>query len=174
MLVADSGDVPLIRVLHVVEDNLLHVDSLGLTIIVGSTGCNSSTAGQQQQKEHYVPKQSHQAPFKILFFKLSTYTFSTTSNTRQYMRKFTSTPVTCSRKMKHIASKEHNDNTNFKDVIADYYPSNFFMSSTGGGSRIDILLPENAELLVGIGDRVVGTQTPIARIGDFGVEDKDE
>ena len=42
------------------------------------------------------------------------------------------------------------------------------------GSRIDILLPENAELLVGIGDRVVGTLTPIARIGDFGVEDTDE
>ena len=42
------------------------------------------------------------------------------------------------------------------------------------GSRIDILLPENAELLVEIGDRVVGTQTPIARIGDFGVEDADE
>ena len=42
------------------------------------------------------------------------------------------------------------------------------------GSRIDILLPENAELLVEIGDRVVGTLTPIARIGDFGVEDKDE
>ena len=42
------------------------------------------------------------------------------------------------------------------------------------GSRIDILLPENAELLVEIGDRVVGTLPPIARIGDFGVEDKDE
>lgn len=42
------------------------------------------------------------------------------------------------------------------------------------GSRIDILLPENAELLVEIGDPVVGTQTPIARIGDFGAEDKDE
>ena len=42
------------------------------------------------------------------------------------------------------------------------------------GSRIDILLPENAELLVEIGDRVVGTQTPIARIGDFGAEDADE
>ena len=41
------------------------------------------------------------------------------------------------------------------------------------GSRIDILLPENAELLVEIGDRVVGTLTPIARIGDFGVEDVD-
>lgn len=42
------------------------------------------------------------------------------------------------------------------------------------GSRIDILLPENAELLVEIGDRVVGTLTPIARIGDFGVEDADD
>ena len=31
------------------------------------------------------------------------------------------------------------DKTNLKDVIADYYPSNYFMSSTGGGSRIDIL-----------------------------------
>ena len=41
------------------------------------------------------------------------------------------------------------------------------------GSRIDILLPIDAELLVEIGDRVVGTQTPIARIGDFGVEDSD-
>ena len=41
------------------------------------------------------------------------------------------------------------------------------------GSRIDILLPTNAELLVEIGDRVVGTQTPIARVGDFGVEDSD-
>ena len=41
------------------------------------------------------------------------------------------------------------------------------------GSRIDILLPTNAELLVEIGDRVVGTLTPIARIGDFGVEDTD-
>ena len=33
------------------------------------------------------------------------------------------------------------------------------------GSRIDILLPKNATLLVEIGDKVVGTQTPIARIG---------
>lgn len=41
------------------------------------------------------------------------------------------------------------------------------------GSRIDILLPENAELLVEIGDRVVGTLSPIARIGDFGAEDVD-
>ena len=41
------------------------------------------------------------------------------------------------------------------------------------GSRIDILLPTNAELLVEIGDRVVGTLTPIARVGDFGVEDTD-
>lgn len=35
------------------------------------------------------------------------------------------------------------------------------------GSRLDILLPENAKLLVEIGDRVVGTQTPIARIDHF-------
>ena len=35
------------------------------------------------------------------------------------------------------------------------------------GSRIDILLPKNAKLLVEIGDQVVGTQTPIARISDF-------
>ena len=33
------------------------------------------------------------------------------------------------------------------------------------GSRIDILLPKDAKLLVEIGDNVVGTQTPIARIG---------
>jgi phosphatidylserine decarboxylase len=33
------------------------------------------------------------------------------------------------------------------------------------GSRIDILLPKDATLLVEIGDKVVGTQTPIARIG---------
>ena len=32
------------------------------------------------------------------------------------------------------------------------------------GSRIDILLPKDAKLLVEIGDKVVGTQTPIARI----------
>ncbi|MGN0007443.1 MAG: phosphatidylserine decarboxylase family protein [Alistipes sp.] len=33
------------------------------------------------------------------------------------------------------------------------------------GSRIDILLPKDAELLVEIGDSVIGTQTPLARIG---------
>ena len=33
------------------------------------------------------------------------------------------------------------------------------------GSRIDILLPKDAKMLVEIGDKVVGTQTPIARIG---------
>ena len=33
------------------------------------------------------------------------------------------------------------------------------------GSRIDILLPKDAKLLVEIGDKVIGTQTPIARIG---------
>ena len=33
------------------------------------------------------------------------------------------------------------------------------------GSRIDSLLPKDAKLLVEIGDTVVGTQTPIARIG---------
>ena len=38
------------------------------------------------------------------------------------------------------------------------------------GSRIDILLPKDAKLLVEIGDKVVGTQTPIARIG--GVAEK--
>ncbi len=32
------------------------------------------------------------------------------------------------------------------------------------GSRIDIILPKNSELLVEIGDRVVGSQTPIARL----------
>ena len=35
------------------------------------------------------------------------------------------------------------------------------------GSRIDILLPKNAQLLVEIGEHVTGTQTPIARISDF-------
>lgn len=40
------------------------------------------------------------------------------------------------------------------------------------GSRIDILLPKDAKLLVEIGDKVVGTQTPIARIG--GEEDGDD
>lgn len=39
------------------------------------------------------------------------------------------------------------------------------------GSRIDILLPKDAKLLVEIGDSVVGTQTPIARIGDLSTED---
>lgn len=38
------------------------------------------------------------------------------------------------------------------------------------GSRIDILLPKDAKLLVEIGDKVTGTQTPIARIG--GVEEE--
>ncbi len=33
------------------------------------------------------------------------------------------------------------------------------------GSRIDLLLPKDAELLVEIGDSVIGTQTPLARIG---------
>ncbi len=42
------------------------------------------------------------------------------------------------------------------------------------GSRIDILLPEDAKLLVEIGDGVVGTQTPIARIGDFAAKDEEE
>ncbi len=32
------------------------------------------------------------------------------------------------------------------------------------GSRIDILIPKESELLVEIGDQVVGTQTPIARL----------
>ncbi len=42
------------------------------------------------------------------------------------------------------------------------------------GSRIDILLPTDAKLLVEIGDRVVGTQTPIARIGDFAAKDEED
>ena len=42
------------------------------------------------------------------------------------------------------------------------------------GSRIDILLPEDAKLLVEIGDGVVGTQTPIARIGGFAAKDEEE
>ena len=41
------------------------------------------------------------------------------------------------------------------------------------GSRIDILLPKDAKLLVEIGDLVVGTQTPIARIGDFSTKDEE-
>ena len=40
------------------------------------------------------------------------------------------------------------------------------------GSRIDILLPKNAQLLVEIGEHVVGTQTPIARISDFATRDE--
>ncbi|HIW51938.1 MAG TPA: phosphatidylserine decarboxylase, partial [Candidatus Alistipes excrementipullorum] len=32
------------------------------------------------------------------------------------------------------------------------------------GSRLDILIPKNSELLVEIGDPVVGTQTPLARL----------
>lgn len=32
------------------------------------------------------------------------------------------------------------------------------------GSRIDLLLPAGTEILVGIGDKVVGSQTPIARL----------
>lgn len=42
------------------------------------------------------------------------------------------------------------------------------------GSRIDILLPEDAKLLVEIGDGVVGTQTTIARIGGFAAKDEEE
>ena len=38
------------------------------------------------------------------------------------------------------------------------------------GSRIDILLPKDAKLLVEIGDKVVGTQTPLARIGGVAEE----
>ena len=38
------------------------------------------------------------------------------------------------------------------------------------GSRIDIFLPKDAKLLVEIGDKVVGTQTPIARIGGIAEE----
>ena len=38
------------------------------------------------------------------------------------------------------------------------------------GSRIDILLPKDAKLLVEIGDTVVGTKTPIARIGGVAEE----
>ena len=41
------------------------------------------------------------------------------------------------------------------------------------GSRIDILLPKDAKLLVEIGDKVVGTQTPIARIGGVAEETLD-
>lgn len=41
------------------------------------------------------------------------------------------------------------------------------------GSRIDIILPKDAHLLVEIGDQVIGTQTPIARLGDFEEGDED-
>ena len=41
------------------------------------------------------------------------------------------------------------------------------------GSRIDILLPKDAQLLVEIGEHVVGTQTPMARIGGFAAQDKE-
>lgn len=40
------------------------------------------------------------------------------------------------------------------------------------GSRLDIILPKDAKLLVEIGDSVIGTQTPIARLSGF--EDGDE
>lgn len=42
------------------------------------------------------------------------------------------------------------------------------------GSRIDIILPKDAKILVEIGDPVVGTQTPIARIGGFSAKDDEE
>ena len=32
------------------------------------------------------------------------------------------------------------------------------------GSRVDVLIPKNSELLVEIGDATVGSQTPIARL----------
>ena len=32
------------------------------------------------------------------------------------------------------------------------------------GSRVDVLVPKDSELLVGIGDAVVGSQTPLARL----------
>lgn len=41
------------------------------------------------------------------------------------------------------------------------------------GSRIDILLPKDAKLLVEIGDKVVGTQTPLARIGGEDYDDNE-
>lgn len=35
------------------------------------------------------------------------------------------------------------------------------------GSRVDILVPPEYEVLVGLGDRVVGTQTPLARVAEY-------
>lgn len=36
------------------------------------------------------------------------------------------------------------------------------------GSRVDVLIPADSELLVEIGDPVVGSQTPIARLSRAG------
>ncbi len=42
------------------------------------------------------------------------------------------------------------------------------------GSRVDILVPKNSELLVRIGDATVGSQTPIARLSRESVKPKSE
>lgn len=49
--------------------------------------------------------------------------------------------------------------------VGDKVDQNSIFGFIKFGSRIDILLPKDAKLLVEIGDKVVGTQTPIARIG---------
>ena len=54
--------------------------------------------------------------------------------------------------------------------VGDKVEQNSIFGFIKFGSRIDILLPKDAKLLVEIGDKVVGTQTPIARIG--GVEEE--
>ena len=56
--------------------------------------------------------------------------------------------------------------------VGESAPQNSVCGFIKFGSRIDILLPKDAKLLVEIGDVVVGTQTPIARIG--GVADDNE
>ena len=52
-----------------------------------------------------------------------------------------------------------------EDAFGDEAEQNTPFGFIKFGSRIDILLPKDAKLLVEIGDSVVGTQTPIARIG---------
>lgn len=48
--------------------------------------------------------------------------------------------------------------------VGDKIPQNHVFGFIKFGSRIDVLVPKDCELLVEIGDPVVGSQTPIARI----------
>ena len=57
--------------------------------------------------------------------------------------------------------------------VGDKVDQNSIFGFIKFGSRIDILLPKDAKLLVEIGDKVVGTQTPIARIGGVAEETLD-